>query len=125
MTITAVFPGSFDPITSGHMDVLTRASRMFDHVTMTVMHNARKQGKHLFTLEERLDILRQAAESLADLAGRIRQQAGLPAWPVIATGGALQSEPLAAMLREALPGVTIQFRAHEATASALALDLLP
>ena len=75
--------------------------------------------------ESALDILRQAAESLADLAGRIRQQAGLPAWPVIATGGALQGEPLAALLREALPGVTIQFRAHEATASALALDLLP
>lgn len=67
MTITAVFPGSFDPITSGHMDVLTRASRMFDHVTMTVMHNARKQGKHLFTLEERLDILRQATAHLPNV----------------------------------------------------------
>ncbi|WP_407539112.1 pantetheine-phosphate adenylyltransferase [Deinococcus radiomollis] len=56
--MNAVFPGSFDPITNGHMDVLTRASKIFDHVTVTVMHNARKQGRHLFTLEERLEILR-------------------------------------------------------------------
>ncbi len=65
--MNAVFPGSFDPITSGHMDVLTRASRMFEHVTITVMHNARKQGKHLFTLEERLDILREATAHLPNV----------------------------------------------------------
>jgi len=39
--MNAVFPGSFDPVTSGHMDVLTRASHMFEQVTVTVMHNAR------------------------------------------------------------------------------------
>lgn len=66
--MNAVFPGSFDPITSGHMDVLTRASRIFDHVTVTVMHNARKQGRHLFTLEERLDILRQATAHLENVS---------------------------------------------------------
>lgn len=42
------------------MDVLTRATKIFEHITVTVMHNARKQGKNLFTLEERLDILRAA-----------------------------------------------------------------
>lgn len=66
--MNVVFPGSFDPITSGHMDVLTRASRIFDHVTVTVMHNARKQGKHLFDLEERLDILREATAHLPNVA---------------------------------------------------------
>lgn len=65
--MNAVFPGSFDPITSGHMDVLTRASRIFDHVTVTVMHNARKQGKHLFTLEERLGILHEATAHLPNV----------------------------------------------------------
>lgn len=60
----AVYPGSFDPVTNGHMDVLTRASKIFDTVTVTVMHNARKQGKHLFSLEERLDILRAATAHL-------------------------------------------------------------
>lgn len=66
--MNAVFPGSFDPVTSGHMDVLTRASRIFEHVTVTVMHNARKQDKHLFTLEERLDILRRATAHLPNVS---------------------------------------------------------
>jgi pantetheine-phosphate adenylyltransferase len=66
--MNAVFPGSFDPITSGHMDVLTRASRIFDHVTVTVMHNARKQGQHLFTLDERLQILHSATGHLENVS---------------------------------------------------------
>lgn len=66
--MNAVFPGSFDPVTSGHMDVLTRASRLFEGVTVTVMHNARKQGRHLFTLEERLAILREATAHLPNVA---------------------------------------------------------
>lgn len=64
----AVFPGSFDPITNGHMDVLTRASRIFDHVTLTVMHNARKTGSHLFDLDERLDILKEATAHLPNVS---------------------------------------------------------
>ncbi len=60
----AVYPGSFDPMTNGHMDVLTRSAKIFDRVTVTVMHNARKRGQHLFTLEERLDILRAATAHL-------------------------------------------------------------
>ncbi|MFC4638058.1 pantetheine-phosphate adenylyltransferase [Deinococcus hohokamensis] len=66
--MNAVFPGSFDPITSGHMDVLTRAAKMFEHVTLTVMHNARKQGRHLFTLDERLTILREATSHLPNVS---------------------------------------------------------
>lgn len=63
----AVFPGSFDPITNGHMDVLSRASKIFDDVNVTVMHNARKQGKHLFTLEQRLEILENATAHLENV----------------------------------------------------------
>ena len=66
--MNAVFPGSFDPITNGHLDVLERASRIFGHVTVTVMHNARKTGKHLFTLEERLAILREATAHLPNVS---------------------------------------------------------
>lgn len=65
--MNAVFPGSFDPMTNGHMDVLSRASRIFDHVTLTVMHNARKKSKHLFTLEERMEILRGATQHLSNV----------------------------------------------------------
>lgn len=63
-----MFPGSFDPMTNGHMDVLSRASRIFDNVTLTVMHNARKKGKHLFTLEERMDISREATAHLSNVS---------------------------------------------------------
>ncbi|MFC4452828.1 pantetheine-phosphate adenylyltransferase [Deinococcus sonorensis] len=66
--MNAVFPGSFDPITNGHMDVLTRAAKIFDHVTVTVMHNARKQGRHLFSLEERLAILHEATAQLPNVS---------------------------------------------------------
>lgn len=65
--MNAVFSGSFDPITNGHLDVLERASRIFDQVTVTVMHNARKSGKHLFTLEERLAILREVTAHLPNV----------------------------------------------------------
>ncbi len=65
--MNAVFPGSFDPITNGHLDVLERASRIFERVTVTVMHNARKTGNHLFTLDERLSILREATAHLPNV----------------------------------------------------------
>lgn len=67
-----------------------------------------------------LDLLRGAALALARLAANVRQQAGNPALPIVATGGALRSELLSDLLREVLPGVTIQFRAHEEEASRLA-----
>jgi pantetheine-phosphate adenylyltransferase len=66
--MNAVFPGSFDPVTSGHMDVLTRASKIFDQVTVTVMHNARKQGQYLFSLDERLEILREATAHFGNVS---------------------------------------------------------
>jgi pantetheine-phosphate adenylyltransferase len=54
----AVYPGSFDPITNGHLDVLDRARALFDHVILTVARNAVKQP--LFTLDERVALIREA-----------------------------------------------------------------
>ena len=54
----AVCPGSFDPVTNGHLDIVGRASRLFDEVIIGVLINHSKTG--LFTIEERLDMLRQA-----------------------------------------------------------------
>lgn len=54
---TVVCPGSFDPLTYGHVDIVRRAARLFDTVIVCVAHNPRKQG--LFTVEERLDILQR------------------------------------------------------------------
>jgi pantetheine-phosphate adenylyltransferase len=54
----AVFPGSFDPITNGHLDIVERGLRIFDRVRMAILINVDKQP--LFTVEERLAIIREA-----------------------------------------------------------------
>ncbi len=61
----AVYPGSFDPITNGHLDVIGRASGVFERVIVGVLANPRKQP--LLSVEERIDIIRQALA--ADGAG--------------------------------------------------------
>ena len=55
----AIYPGSFDPVTNGHLDVIGRALKLFDQVIVAVAHNDEKQA--LFSLEERLDLLRETA----------------------------------------------------------------
>ncbi len=52
----AIYPGSFDPITNGHLDIIARACRIFDEVIIAVAYNDAKQG--LFTAEERLALIR-------------------------------------------------------------------
>jgi len=54
----AIYPGSFDPVTNGHLDVIERARKLFDEVTVAVANNLDKQA--LFTLEERLQLLRES-----------------------------------------------------------------
>ena len=51
----AVYPGSFDPVTNGHLNIIERAARLFDRVIVAVAYNVRKQG--LFTVQERLQML--------------------------------------------------------------------
>lgn len=53
-----VYPGSFDPITVGHMDVIARACKLFDRVIVAVLHNPAKRG--CFPVEERLALIRKA-----------------------------------------------------------------
>ena len=57
-----VCPGSFDPVTLGHMDIVERATKMFDKVIVAVLNNPAKQTS--FTVEERVALLRRAAEHL-------------------------------------------------------------
>lgn len=54
----AVYPGSFDPLTNGHLDLLLRGTRMFDRIIVAVLQNEDK--KPLFPVEERLEIIREA-----------------------------------------------------------------
>jgi pantetheine-phosphate adenylyltransferase len=55
----AVYPGTFDPVTNGHVDLVERSLRMFDRVIVAIAANPKKEP--LFTLEERLDMFRSAA----------------------------------------------------------------
>ena len=62
-TRIALFPGSFDPITTGHVDIIRRASRVFDRVVVAVMVNPAKVG--LFSLDQRLDLIRDVCAGVA------------------------------------------------------------
>ncbi len=61
----AIYPGSFDPLTLGHLDVIKRASQMFDTLTVSVLDNKAKNA--LFSVEERVSILRRATEDLQNV----------------------------------------------------------
>ena len=61
----AVYPGSFDPITNGHVDIIERASRVFDKVIVGVLRNRNKEP--LFSASERVQLVRLASEHLANV----------------------------------------------------------
>jgi pantetheine-phosphate adenylyltransferase len=56
-SLVAIYPGSFDPITNGHLDLIERASRLVDRLIVSILHNARKQP--LFSVQDRIEMLRQ------------------------------------------------------------------
>ncbi|OLD66492.1 MAG: pantetheine-phosphate adenylyltransferase [Acidobacteria bacterium 13_1_40CM_2_68_10] len=58
MKLTAVYPGTFDPITNGHLDILSRGGRMFDRIIVAILRNPEKDP--LFPLDERVEILKAA-----------------------------------------------------------------
>ena len=61
----ALYPGSFDPVTFGHLDVIERAARMFDELTVAVLDNKAKSP--LFSVDERVKILKEATEHLPNV----------------------------------------------------------
>jgi len=61
----AVCPGSFDPVTKGHLDIITRGAKVFDKVIVAVLINHTKQP--LFTIEERVDLLKQVTNHLPNV----------------------------------------------------------
>ncbi len=62
MTRRAIYPGTFDPVTYGHIDLIKRALRIFDEVVVAVAHNPTKGP--VFTVQERVEFLRRATRSL-------------------------------------------------------------
>ena len=65
MNQTVICPGSFDPVTLGHLDIITRASRMFDKVLVAVLVNSSKRPT--FSTEERIELLREATKELPNV----------------------------------------------------------
>lgn len=61
----AIYPGSFDPVTYGHIDIITRASRIFDHIIVAVLNNSAKSP--LFTVEERVTMLREVCAHMPNV----------------------------------------------------------
>jgi pantetheine-phosphate adenylyltransferase len=69
----AVCPGSFDPVTNGHLDIVSRAAGLFDEVVVAVLVNPNKQG--MFTPDERIAMIEESTEHLANL--RVESGSGL------------------------------------------------
>ena len=64
--VRAIYPGSFDPITRGHLDLIGRGSRLFDHLVVAVLTNFEKQP--LFTVEERVKMLRTVTKGMRNVS---------------------------------------------------------
>jgi pantetheine-phosphate adenylyltransferase len=81
--ITAVYPGTFDPITLGHEDMLRRSAGLFDNVIVAVAAGHHK--KTLFTLQERMDMVREAMQAYPQV--KVESFSGLVRDFVVARGG--------------------------------------
>ena len=62
---TAIYPGSFDPVTNGHLNIITRAARSFDRLIVCVMYNCEKSP--MFTPEERVDLIRRVTAGIPNV----------------------------------------------------------
>ena len=64
--VVAVYPGSFDPLTNGHLDLIERGSKIFDELIVAVLRNPEKDP--LFTVEERLEMLREETQQYPNIS---------------------------------------------------------
>ena len=62
MKRTAIYPGTFDPLTNGHIDIIKRGLKLFDKVIVAILHNPQK--KTLFTVEERIELIKKSLEGV-------------------------------------------------------------
>jgi len=66
MSVSALYPGTFDPPTNGHVDLIHRGSKLFEHLTVGILKNPVKNP--LFTVEERVEILKEATSALGNVS---------------------------------------------------------
>lgn len=64
--VKAIYPGSFDPTTNGHLDLIARASRIFDHLVVAVLNNSEKSA--LFSVPERVEMLSEAVQHIDNVS---------------------------------------------------------
>ena len=64
----AIYPGSFDPITIGHLDIIKRSAKIFDKIIVVVMSNYRKTGNHAFSVDERVELIRKCTMDLDNVS---------------------------------------------------------
>jgi pantetheine-phosphate adenylyltransferase len=64
---TAIYPGSFDPVTLGHLNIIKRAAEIFDKVIVCVLVNSSKNGFGLFDTEERMELIRRVTQELPNV----------------------------------------------------------
>ena len=67
----AVCPGSYDPVTNGHLDIITRSSQVFERVVVGIVNNPMRKDKTLFTAEERKGLIEEATAGLGNVEARI------------------------------------------------------
>ena len=96
--VTAMYPGGFDPVTKGHLDIVERASKIFDQVVVSVAHS--RSG--LFSTDERVALFEHAVKHLANV--RVRSHSGL-------TVEAAQEEGATVLVRglRAITDFTVEF----------------
>ncbi|WP_312241694.1 pantetheine-phosphate adenylyltransferase [Pantoea sp.] len=117
MSTKAIYPGTFDPFTLGHLDIITRAARMFDQIVLAIAASPSK--KPMFTLEERVDLARQVTAHLdnvevtgfSDLMANFarEQQANVLVRGLRAVSDFEYELQLAQMNRHLLPGLESVF----------------
>ena len=133
-TVTAIYPGSFDPITRGHEDIVRRTLRIADRLIVAVAHTATQVKKSLFTVEERLELIQEvfAGEErveamafrglLVDFAKA--QEARLVIRGLRAVSDFEYELQMAQMNRELWPGIETVFLAPEVDYSFLSSSLV-
>lgn len=117
MERVCIYPGSFDPLTLGHMDIIRRACTLFDRVIVGVLHNPAKKG--LFTAQERVEMIRTACADLPQveveafqglLVDAVRQTGAVAVVRGLRGIGDYESEKTMAQLNaELLPGMETVF----------------
>ena len=66
MSVSALYPGTFDPPTNGHIDLIQRGSKLFEHLTVAILNNPVKDP--LFTVEERVEMLKESTSALGNVS---------------------------------------------------------